>query len=467
MKYIISLLSLLSTAASVLNAQSGPHSPAQAVRFVSISSDGSRCLTISYDDAVLWNYQTKTPIWVKKASDFGGFYNLGFPDAVNVDHTLSFMIKQNRTDKPPFRTLFNLNKLDNVGWLWAEYRFASDGRIPAREYGQGKNKNSLYMLDLHTGGKEFITDKLHNVKVSNQGSIVTIQKLDSKDVPKDAAYYDVREKAFVSEKIVHPKTYYNHTLKRNVVPGEENKIEHRFGYREQKSGDKTEPFLTCYEYDKVVAEFPILHRAEPGINQVIAYSEEKQSVSILAFERRPGNLILSFLTTYQFMTGDVLEDFELTDFSEEALASAKVAQEKARAAAAEQDRIDNLPENLLRQRINMLGFKGPYMISLTTYHIYRVRTDKGPYQNNLVSLDAITGTGTFEVFEHIDRLENASLYKGIQNYQTCPTCQGRSVVKRYTEKEIDQSYSAGRKIVETTTITNACTSCGGCGVIPK
>ncbi|NOT77168.1 MAG: hypothetical protein HOP08_19770 [Cyclobacteriaceae bacterium] len=437
--------------------QSG-HMPATPAMCAFFNTDRTRCLTVSSGEAVMWDYVQKKPIWTKKAEELGKFIDLSF-GSVTTDPSLTYMLKRNNTDKPPFIYLVNLNTFALTNWGWQDRQFAADGQIPVRDWTLGKNKSVLYMIDPVKLTKEKIAEDFESFWFEDDKNTIVMYKEDKKGGKVPVAYYDVKEKKLRTGKTAKAKT-------------DENPKFYRVSLTQRN--DASNRMMTSVKCEdeafKPVKEFQIrnagaVYLYTPSISRV---SLQDNTVTVVEYANMPGKakMLFSFVNTYNYLTGELLESMELTDTSETGLSMADAELKKRKEAAEEQNRINNLPENILKQRINMLSFE-PYYISLKTGHIYKIQADKGPFENKLVSLEAITGLGNYQVFENIDNLENRSYYKAIKNYQTCPVCQGKSVTQTYKEREIDQTLSSGRKIVETTVNTQACTRCGGCGVVPK
>ena len=461
-----------------LFAQTGAHLPSQEVRLAFFSTDGSRCLTISYDDAVLWDYLHKKPIWIKKASELGGFKNLGFLKAVTASGDLTYMIKENPDGANVRAYLFNLNTFQKIGWGWDERTFAADGSIPVVQYMQGKNQNIAYLIhNPFSLEKEKLADKMYKVSINNEdNNLLYIDQEGKNGEPKRYKYYNIAEKKFIPVPS-EPKHYYNVELKRWVKKGEEDLKYYRVEIRSYGMSNKERAFtINCKDQDdKVIKEFPLVNTAlayangyetKPIICKLI---HDKNQVKVIEHKNLKDSrtFVLSFLNTYNYLTGELLESMELTNANTDAISVANANNKKADEARAKQYEINNRPENLLKQRINGLLWNGSYTINLKTLRIYKLQPEKGPYQNNMVSLEAITTAGNSQVFELIDNLENKLLYKGIKGYKVCPYCQGKGATQTYKEHEIDQTLSKGRIITETTTYTHGCQSCGGGGVIPN
>jgi hypothetical protein len=149
-------------------------------------------------------------------------------------------------------------------------------------------------------------------------------------------------------------------------------------------------------------------------------------------------------------------------------AYASYAKENLDVIAEDQNRVNNLPENILNRRLTRL--QGNQYFNLLTKGIYFVVPNKPMYEGNLVRLDDLHDdpTQTMEVYEKIENLENTSLYKQITGRKRCSVCFGRGYISNTYQRTVaDYEYTLGKKIVQNTTRINSCGNCGGCGLIPN
>lgn len=470
----IKLLPLILLTGLQTYAQSGAHIPSSAVQEIFFSNDGSRCLTVSYEEAILWDYKSKKPIWIKKANELGGFKNLEIFGGINADPGLNYIIKKNPGEARPWATLVNLNTFTAVGWGWGELQFASDGRIPVIQPNEGRNQNILYLINPQTLEKEKIADKLYRIGLINNKEVIVITKQDKSfhEQRKDNRYYSIKERKFVDGDDVDPGSYYNTQLRKIDVRGRENDKYNKVALAGimQQGGAVTNTIKCKDQDDKEVKSFPLVNARDiGGTNTKICFTSTNDNiVKVLEHKRMADNadMKLSYVNTYNYLTGQLIESFELTSNAEEAIAVAKANITKGNAALAEKRGIDELPQNVLQRRINALHFNNPYLFNTKTMMIYRVVPEKGVYQGNMAYLEGITSKGNVTVYENIDVLENTSLFKRAMNYKTCAQCQGKGTTSYEHVKETDQTLSKGRIITTTTTTTNRCKICGGCGLEP-
>jgi len=446
----------------VMYAQSGPHSPYQTIIKAFFNTDQTRLLTLSYTDVTLWNYQQKKPIWTKKASELGDFY-ISTSNAITVDKALNFMIKENPEGKTPRRTLIDLNTLRPIGWGWYEYQFAANGFIPARDYGKEKNQNIFYLIDPKTLEKEKIAENLDDIKLINNNNVVeiTVKDKQGKVDESKTRYYGITSKKMVNADemplpIPFPPPFkrLNIEVKTITLPDK-----------------KRQETVICTQNGKEIKSFALANPVPMSNAQPLVVSIFSKANSVTVLEHKPldgqYNMVLSFLNTYNYLTGQLLNSLELSSATPNAIAAAKALQDKAKTISEEKMGIANLPENQIKQKVNMLAFNGSYVINQKTLRIYKLQPEKGAYQGGMVSLEAITSAGNQQAFEKIDNLENKTMYKSIKEWKVCPYCQGKGITQTEHVKEIDQTYSKGRIITQTTTTTKGCSSCGGGGVIPN
>ncbi len=444
-------------------AQSGTHTPSQAVIKAFFNADQSRLLTISYTDVTLWDYPQKKPIWTKKASELGDFY-FSNNTSIVVDKMLNFMIKENPEGKIPRRTCIDLRTLKQIGWGWNEYFFAANGSIPVIQPMQGLNKNIAYIIsDPFSLEKEKIAENIDNLKLINNDNVVEITVKDKHGNINESktSYYGVVTKKLVNTDempmpIPVPIPYKKLTIDIKTI---------------KLPNNKSQESIVCTQNGKEIKSFPLTNQTPMYVAQasVVAVLNKTNSAVVLEHKtlETDYNIKLSFLNTYNYLTGQLLSSLELSSTAANAIAMAKTLQKKAQAAFEEKTSIANLPENQIKQKVNMLAFNGAYVINQQTLRIYKLQPEKGAYQGGMVSLEAITTGIKMQAFEKIENLENKAIYKSIKAYKICPSCQGKGIKQTEHVKEYDQTLSKGRIITLTTTYTNGCKSCGGGGVIPN
>jgi hypothetical protein len=149
-------------------------------------------------------------------------------------------------------------------------------------------------------------------------------------------------------------------------------------------------------------------------------------------------------------------------------AYASYAKENLSVMAEDQNRVNNLPENVLNRRLFQL--QGNLFFNVNTKGIYYAVPNKPMYEGDLVRLDGLHDDPkqTMEVYEKIENLENTAIYKKITGKKGCPVCSGRGYISNtYKQTVADYEYTLGKKIVQTTTRSNSCGNCGGCGLVPN
>jgi hypothetical protein len=119
--------------------------------------------------------------------------------------------------------------------------------------------------------------------------------------------------------------------------------------------------------------------------------------------------------------------------------------------------------------IELRSIKGNYYYNNQNKCIYQVDANAGLFQGNLVKMRAVHDTEKdFEEYDYLNNILNTSNYKRIQFFGRCGVCYGRGYISNtYKTTEADYEYTYGVKIIKSTTKTNSCNQCGGCGLIPK
>jgi hypothetical protein len=196
-------------------------------------------------------------------------------------------------------------------------------------------------------------------------------------------------------------------------------------------------------------------------------SETKPHAYFLEQDSNKPNEKLSYMYVYDITNGTVVKRIELHNKSESSKLIANNETEKQRQIDAEKQRIFNLPENVLKRRLSDL--QGNVYYNTNTKGIYYTVPDKPLYQGDLIRMDALNDDPKLkmEVYEKIEKLENPSIYKKITSKKSCTHCNGKGYISNsYTRTAADYEYTTGKKLVETTTHTNSCGNCGGCGLVP-
>jgi hypothetical protein len=199
-------------------------------------------------------------------------------------------------------------------------------------------------------------------------------------------------------------------------------------------------------------------------------SESKPHAYFLEQDSNKPNENLSYLYVYDITNGTVVKRIELHDNSESAKLISENEIARQRQITAENDRVFNLPENVLKRRLFKVQGYNNYVYNYQTKGVYLVVPDKPLYEGNLVRLNALNDDPKFnmEVYEKLENLENSALYKtSTLKPKSCSHCNGKGFISNsYTRTVADYEYTTGKKLVETTTNTNSCGNCGGCGLVP-
>ncbi|MBP8157966.1 MAG: hypothetical protein KAX93_06285 [Flavobacterium sp.] len=452
MKHLLRLTLLFLVTFS--KAQTGIHTPSDWVQDAFFSKDGNKCLTISTAETILWDMASKKPIWVKKTADFGVPYKMFYSFFTTADPDLNFIIIR---DDLSVRNLVNLNTFKVTRWNYDNCHFTSDGRIAVveRDFNK-KNANKLVLIDPKSLQSEVIVDKINAMDVYESGKKIFVvkKKGDSNDFD-NVRTYDVETKKFFDEslgpinkfrKIYYYKNGYYIVYQPNEI--------------QVKKADNTTFNIKTHN---------------PNVERISSYSQRlcptydnPETVKMLEHKIVRDGYYLSFINTYNITNGQLTDTFELTNTNEKAnqVAVANEAQ-KNKVWAEEQNRL-NLPENVLKRRLFQL--QDNFYYNTNTKGIYYVVPGKPIYEGDLVLMDALHDDPKqkMEVYEKIDNLENAALYKYTVRPKSCSHCNGKGYISNsYKSTVADYEYTTGKKLVETTTRTNSCGNCGGCGLVPN
>jgi hypothetical protein len=452
MKHLLCLTLLFLVTFS--KAQTGIHTPSDWVQDAFFSKDGNKCLTISTAETILWDVASKKPIWVKKTSDFGVPYKMLYSFFTTADPDLNFIIIR---DNSSVRNLVNLNTFNVTRWNYDNCHFTSDGRIAVLEYNfEKKNANKLVLIDPKTFQPEVIADKIGSMDVYESGKKIRVlkKKGDIYDFA-NARTYDVESKKFFEES-----------------PEPINKFRNIYYYKNN--------YYIVYQPNEILVKkadnttFKIKTH-NPNADYISSFSQRlcptydnPETVKMLEHKVVRDSYYLSFINTYNIVDGQLTDTFELTNTNEKANQVAKANEaQKNKVWAEEQNRL-NLPENVLKRRLFQL--QGNLYYNTNTKGIYYVVPDKPIYEGDLVLMNALHDDPKqkMEVYEKIDNLENATLYKYTVRPKSCSHCNGKGYISNsYKRTVADYEYTTGKKLVETTTRTNSCGNCGGCGLVPN
>lgn len=438
-------------------AQNGAHSTTSRVSRLFVSQDETKFLTLSGTEIVLWDNITNQMIWMKKLSDLGLGNEILHDPIVGVDPYLKYMVL---TNKMSYRKLVNLTNFTTTPWPYYTYDFVNDGRIAVMDYDfNKKNSHTTYLLNLDNGQKELIADKMGDLRVIGNGKFVRIINHDKSvnDYKYDKyKVYDMATKSF------NKSDFDWRDLDNNFTSGEY-KVTYSYGAKSITTTDAN---------GKQIANFtvknPVIGSMENNKTHLFYVSETQPHAYFLEQDSNKPNEKLSYLYVYDITNGNVVKRIELHDTSESAKLISEKEIGKQRQIEAENQRIFNLPENVLKRRLSNL--QGNAYYNTNTKGIYYVVPDKPLYQGDLVRMDALNDDPKLkmEVYEKIENLENPSIYKKIFGKKSCTHCNGKGYISNsYTRTVADYEYTTGKKLVETTTNTNSCGNCGGCGLVPS
>lgn len=437
-------------------AQNGAHFTTSRVSRLFVSKDETKFLTLSGTEVVLWDNITNQMIWMKKLSDLGLGNEILHDPIVGVDPYLKYMTI---TNKMSYRKLVNLTNFTTTPWPYYTYDFVNDGRIAVMDYDHSKkNSNTTYLLNIDTGQKELIAEKMGDLRVIGNGKFVKIiyNNKSVSDYNYDKSkVYDMATKSF------NKSDFDWRDLDNNFTSGEY-KVTYSYGGKSITTTDTNGNRITYF-----TVKNPVIGSMESNKTHLFYVSETKPHAYFLEQDSNKPNEKLSYLYVYDITNGNVVKRIELHDTSESAKLIANNETEKQRQIDAEKQRILNLPENVLKRRVQ--NIQGNTYYNTNTKGLYYVVPDKPIYEGELLQMMALHDDPKqkMEVYEKYEKLENPTLYKKITSKKTCTLCNGKGFISNsYTRTAADYEYTTGKKLVETTTHTNSCGNCGGCGLTP-
>ncbi len=471
MKKIILIFSLI--IAGFAFSQNDGHIKGTKIERYSLLDGKSKLITLSKFEIILWDLATKSIIWKKTYKELGlgnSFYAIGC--SVNSDKSL-MMLKGN---KDCYFIELKENKISK--WPYNEIAFTSNDQVPVIIDSGIFEKYDTWLVNPKTGSKIKIGDKnTFNLGVTDNGNVVVMRTVKNK-----STYYDV-----VSQKLSKKNKRSNNSSKQK---------EYDSHYAWLKSGSKERFYFHTYVGYKVTEiQFgyytPITDQRTYftpkfalknerinynvdllflDINEKKIYYVEKYSIEFKNGGKNETKDQVSY-TIYSLDTGELLYSLDLINLSNEnyALINADRDEEDKRMAAETQQM--NAPENVLKRRLfKVQGYKN-YVYNTKTKGVYLVVPDKPLYEGNLVRLDALNDDPKWnmEVYEKLENLENTELYKtSILKPKSCNHCNGKGYISNSFKRTVaDYEYTTGKKLVETTTLTNSCQNCGGCGLVPS
>ena len=437
-----------------LHSQTGAHTPSDWVQDSFFSKDGKKCLTISTAETILWDANTKKPIWIKKTADFGVPYKKFYSFFTTADPDLNFILIR---DNMGVRNLVNLNNFQVTRWNHDECKFTFDGKIAVVEYNfDKKNANKFILYNPKTLQSEVIAEKINEIIVYEGGKKIALLRKKSNGETDDSKtqYYDVESKNLSDKKNSEIDIFRNlyYTKNGNTIFYGKNEI------RVKKEGSPEVKIKTFYENADNISSYA---------QRLCPTYDDPETVKMLEHKRISDGYYLSYINTYNITTTELLDSFELTNTNEKANEIAVANNQSKSKTLAEEERIFNLPENVLKRRAS--NFQGYTYYNTKTKGIYLVVEYKPIYEGNLLQMIALNDNPKLkmEVYEKIDNLENTSLYQKIIKTKSCNHCNGKGYISNsYKRTVADYEYTTGKKLVETTTHTNSCGNCGGCGLVP-
>jgi len=455
MKKITLLFLLLIT--FFADAQNGAHTIASVVRRAFVSADETQLLTMSGTEIVLWDNITHQPIWSKKMVDLGLGNEILYEFEVGVDPFFKYMAI---TNKRSYRKLINLSTFQTSSWGYYTYNFVKDGRIAVMDYDYSKkNSHKAYLLNLDTGNKELIAEKIGDIQVVDHGNIVRIiyhnKTVNDYNYDKSKAYILATKSLTKYDKA---------TMERNDKSL--NSAEYLVNYSYY---DKS--IITSDKTGKKLAEFSVHNKpnvADSNLTYMFYLSEKNPHAYFLEQNFKDPFKKVSYVYVYNITDGSVIKKIELHDTSDKANLIAKQELNKQEQIDAEKKRIYNLPENVLKRRLS--NFYGKYVYNNTTKGIYYVELNMPLYTGDLVKMKALHNDkkNEMEVYEKLTALEDNTLYNILNGYKSCTICGGKGFFESSGQRTVaDYEYTTGKKLVETTYNKSGCSHCGGCGLMPQ
>lgn len=444
--------------AAVANAQTGVHTPSDWVQDAFFSRDGKKCLTISTAETILWDVASKKAIWVKKTAEFGVPYKSYYSFFTTADPDLNFILIRDNTS---VRNLVDVNNFKVTRWNYDQCHFTYNGKIAVLIYNFEKNNaNKLALFDPKTTQTEIIAEKIHDIAVYEGGKkIVLLKKKGNGSIDYDKLqYFDVETSKFIDKNTNSIDPFRNVFFSKNgntILYGKSEII--------VKKADNTEL--------KIKTHYPNADQISSYAQRLCPNYDDPATVKMLEHKRVQDGYYLSFINTYAISNGALVDSFELTNSGAKATEDALANNITKTKNLEEEKRIFNLPENVLKRRLQKVqgdGFKN-YVYNSKTKCVYYVVPDKPLYEGNLVRMDALNNDPKLihEVYEKLENIENPVLYKYSNTKpKTCPHCNGKGSISKSSQRTVaDYEYTLGKKIVETTTHTNSCGNCGGCGLV--
>ncbi len=463
MKKIILLLSLI--VFSFAFAQNNGHIKGTRIQKYYLLDNNTKLITIGKFEIILWDLPTKNIVWKKSYKEFGlgdTFYVNGF--SLNSDKSLMMLKDYNNS------YFIELKENKVTKWPYREIQFTSNNHVPVIINSGVFEKNDTWLVNPKTGDKIKIGDKnTFNLGVSNDGNIITMTTAKNK-----TTYYDIVSQTYSNKNKFSNNAYTDYSGS-SPTGDKVNNYYHEIGnYNDNDiefgiwapNGVKTRfypKFAVKKEPSGGKANLVLLDKTEKKIHFV-----EDYSFLFKKDEFRETRYQTSY-TIYSLDTGELLYSLDLINQSNENEALVNAVKAKENARMAEETRIMNAPENVLKRRLSKVQGYRNYVYNTKTKGVYMVVPDKPLYEGNLVRLDALNDDPKFnmEVYEKLENLENPELYKASSKPKSCSHCNGKGAISNsYKRTAADYEYTTGKKLIETTTNTYSCGNCGGCGLVP-
>jgi hypothetical protein len=276
--------------------QSGPHSANGNVIGFYISQDNDKLLTLSYYEVVLWDLESKKPIWIKRYSE----YNLPEPlyiDNWKVEPTLTgYLYIQTSSDK----ILINLTSLQMKKTNQLFSNFTYNGKGVVTNY-NGKN----FIVDLDT-------DKSHEIKDFSGGAVTE----DGKKLVswyKNNIYKEYDFETHQISKVDYSKKTELRNDRFNATVGQEYSV----------SLKPIEKDILIYDLNhKHVGRFSMKTKGikEPSCRLVKGLTDKPYlyTFEVNNIAKPEGTIFQNYIVLYQVPSGEIVNVIELNNSSQEA-----------------------------------------------------------------------------------------------------------------------------------------------------
>lgn len=466
MKKIILILSILVCNFTI--AQNNGHIKGKEIERGKLLDNDTKFISLGFFEIILWDLESKNIIWKKTYKELGISEGSFYPKYWNINKEMTWLTIGNSDDGKNY--IIDLNKTKTYNWDFNNFIFAADDYIPVVKTNTGEyGKHNCYLYDAKTGQGILIGEKNTSYyEIADDGNLIIMIDLKGKK-----SSYDIKSKTFSKTfKDKNSKTFDDSYSNWKANGSKENYYfefgENTFGF--YNTNNEKKEFNTEFIKGKKINDIETIGFINPKLIKLD--KKEKKVYYIENFYTSHSNgccpEMHTYFTTYDIETGKLINSLNLINESKENDAIIAMDSEKRWASQNEESRINNLPENVLKRRLNLI--KGKYFYNNLNKCIYFVDENSGLFEGDLVKMIAKHDDKKQEidVYEHLDKIENTLNYKEIKSFGRCGVCFGRGYISNtYNTTAADYEYTYGVKIIKSTTKTNSCNQCGGCGLNPK